>query len=295
MNFLYDFKHDKKKFARRVFLLIAGNLVFALGFNLMIVPLNLYSGGFVGIAQLLNILIESILKTGTLNLRGILYFALNVPLFVLAYKVIGREFCLTSLLSIGLGSFFMSVVPIPSALIVTDRLTACLIGGVITGAGAGMILRSGSSGGGIDIIGISLSKTHPNLSLGNLSILVNAGIFAVCFLLFDIQTVLYSLIFAVITSLTLDKVYVQNINTQVMIFTKRKDITEAILKEIDRGVTSWNGTGEYMQEDTHVLVTVLSKYEVPRLVSLVREMDQNAFIVTHEGAGIYGHFKRKLS
>ena len=294
MNFLYDYKHNKKRFFRRVTLLVAGNLIFALGFNLIIVPLNLYSGGFVGISQLLNILANSVLHNGA-NYRGILYFLLNIPLFVLAYKIIGREFCLTSLIAIGLCSFFMSVVPIPTAPVIEDMLTACLVGGVITGSGAGMVLRSGSSGGGQDIIGVCLAKTHPNVSVGGISITMNVAIFAVCFLLFDIQIVIYSLIYSIVNSLFLDRMYVQNINTQVMIFTKREDVADAILKEINRGVTEWNGTGAYTHEDSHILVTVLSKYEVPGLVSLVREMDPHAFVVTNEGAGIYGNFQRRLS
>ena len=89
--------------------------------------------------------------------------------------------------------------------------------------------------------------------------------------------------------------YIQNINTQVMIFTKNENVADAILREVRRGVTKWEGTGAYTHEDSHILVTVLSKYEVPHLVALVREMDPNAFIVTNEGAGIYGNFQRRLS
>ena len=294
MNFLYDFQHDRKKFRRRVALLVSGNIIFALGFNLIIIPLNLYSGGFVGVSQLLNILMNSVFHISG-NFRGALYFLLNVPLFYFGYKIIGREFCLTSLIAIGLCSLFMSIVPIPQTPVITDTLTACLVGGVITGTGAGMVLRSGSSGGGQDIIGVCLSKTHPNVSVGGINIAMNVCIFAVCFLIFDIQTVIYSLIYSIVNSLFLDRMYIQNINTQVMIFTKNKDVADAILKEVRRGVTEWNGSGAYTHEESQILVTVLSKYEVPGLVSLVRELDPNAFIVTNEGAGIYGNFQRRLS
>jgi len=189
----------------------------------------------------------------------------------------------------------MNIVPIPAEPIISDTLTACLVGGVLAGTASGMVLKSGTSDGGQNIIGVCMAKTNPNLRVGVIAAIMNIFILGACFLLYDIEIVVYSLIYAIITSLFVDRVYTQSINTEVMIFTKNKDVADKILTDTRRGVTNWVGTGAYTHEESYILVTVISKYELPHLVALVREIDPHAFIVTNDGAGVYGNFERRLT
>ena len=293
-----DTPEKKKHMLYRVALVIGGNLLFAVGINRIITPMNLYSSGFTGISMLLRMLIVDVLnipEPAGISYLGIIYWIVNMPLFYLAYKSLGKEFCITTAVSIGIASACMSLVPVAKTPVFDDYLTAVLVGGIISGTGAGLVLKGGTSGGGQDIIGVAMSKTHPNFSVGKISIAINTLVYGVCFFLFDIQTVVYSMIFAVINGLALDYQHTQNINVQVMIFTKKEGITNKVINEVKRGLTYWNGAGGYTDEDTYILMTMVTKYELPRLIEIVKSIDPDAFVMVNEGTKIYGRFEKRFT
>lgn len=293
-----DTPEKKKHMLYRVALVIGGNLLFAVGINRIITPMNLYSSGFTGISMLLRMLIVDVLnipEPAGISYLGIIYWIVNMPLFYLAYKSLGKEFCITTAVSIGIASACMSLVPVAKTPVFDDYLTAVLVGGIISGTGAGLVLKGGTSGGGQDIIGVAMSKTHPNFSVGKISIAINTLVYGVCFFLFDIQTVVYSMIFAVINGLALDYQHTQNINMQVMIFTKKEGITNKVINEVRRGLTYWNGAGGYTDEDTYILMTMVTKYELPRLIEIVKSIDPDAFVMVNEGTKIYGRFEKRFT
>ena len=293
-----DTPEKKKHMLYRVALVIGGNLLFAIGINRIITPMNLYSSGFTGISMLLRMLIVDVLnipEPAGISYLGIIYWIVNMPLFYLAYKSLGKEFCITTAVSIGIASACMSLVPVAKTPLFDDYLTAVLVGGIISGTGAGLVLKGGTSGGGQDIIGVAMSKTHPNFSVGKISIAINTLVYGVCFFLFDIQTVVYSMIFAVINGLALDYQHTQNINVQVMIFTKKEGITNKVINEVKRGLTYWNGAGGYTDEDTYILMTMVTKYELPRLIEIVKSIDPDAFVMVNEGTKIYGRFEKRFT
>ncbi|MBQ6389217.1 MAG: YitT family protein [Mogibacterium sp.] len=288
----------RKRYFERIALIIGGNILFAVGVNMIISPMNLYSSGFTGMSMLIRMFLVDFLhfpQIPGVDYLGIVYYILNVPLFVLGYKVLGRDFCITSMISIGIASLAMALVPVVSKPIFDDYLTACLVGGLVSGTGAGIVLKGGTSGGGQDIIGMALSKTHPNFSVGKISIAINCVIYGICFFLFDIQTVVYSMIYAVVNALALDYQHTQNINVQVMIFTKKEGISEKILTEIRRGLTYWKGAGGYTNEDTYIITTMVTKYELPELITKVREVDPDAFVMVNEGTKIFGNFEKRFT
>lgn len=230
-----------------------------------------------------------------LDVVGILYFLLNLPLLIVSYKVVDKEFCITSVVSITLCSVALGIMPIPEEPIFNDYLTACLIGGVVAGTGAGMVLRAGSSQGGQDIIGVIVSVLNPNHSVGKISIMINIGVYIICLFLFNIEIVAYSLIYTTVLAIALDRVHIQNINMEAMIFTKKPGVEEAIMKELKRGVTNWTGTGAYTKETSNVIITIISKYEVNKLLDIVKSVDSDAFVIVTEGAHIYGNFEKRLT
>ena len=294
----FDTPKKRKHLLYRIALVIGGNFLFAVGVNRIISPMNLYSSGFTGISMLLRLFVVKVLhfpQIPGVDYLGIIYFIINIPLFILAYKVLGREFCITSMVSIGIASLAMALVPVADKPLFDDYLTACLVGGIVSGTGAGIVLKGGTSGGGQDIIGVAMSKTHPNFSVGKISIAINTVVYGVCFFLFDIQTVVYSMIFAVINGLALDYQHTQNINVQVMIFTKKEGITNKVINEVKRGLTYWNGAGGYTDEDTYILMTMVTKYELPRLIEIVKSIDPDAFVMVNEGTKIYGRFEKRFT
>ena len=298
LNLYHSLSPRKQYLVHYLGWMLAGNAIFAFGVNVIIIPMNLYNGGFTGIAQLLKLLFVNVLHVPEIpgvDIVGILYFLLNLPLLIISYKVVNKEFCITSVISISLCSVALGVIPVPKTPIFNDYLTACLIGGVVAGTGAGMVLRAGSSQGGQDIIGVIVSVLNPNYSVGKIGIMINIGIYIICLFLFNIEIVAYSLIYTTILAMSLDRVHIQNINMQAMIFTKKSGVEDVIMKELKRGVTNWAGAGAYTKEDSNVIVTVISKYEVSKLLMAVKKADPDAFVIVNEGAQIYGNFEKRLT
>ncbi|MBR2539346.1 MAG: YitT family protein [Mogibacterium sp.] len=287
-----------KKTLYRVGMIILGNLTYSMGVNLMINPIHLYSGGFTGIAQLIRTFMLEILhipQIGPIDYMGIIYFLLNVPFFIMAYKVMGRKFCITTLISIAMASAFLAIIPVPATPIVDDRILASIVGGLGSGFGAGLVLRAGSSQGGQDLIGVCLAKTHPDFKVGAIGIVISVCIYTICLFMYDVQTVLYSIIFAVMTGIFIDKVHVQNIKIECMIFTKKDGMAQAILDEMNRGATTWEGMGAYTREDSHVIVTVISKYEEPHLREVIASIDPDAFMIITDNARVAGNFQKRFT
>ena len=287
-----------KKKIDRILMTVIGNVLYACGVNLMINPIHLYSGGFTGIAQLIRLFLTGFLHVPEipgLDYMGIIYFIINIPLFFMAYRIMGRKFCITTLISIAMASAFLALIPVPAVPIVDDRILASFVGGLGSGVGAGLVLRAGSSQGGQDVIGVCLAKTHPNFKVGTIGIIISVCIYTICLFIYDIPTVMYSIIFAVVTGLAIDRVHVQNIKQECMIFTKKPDLQEAILRDLNRGVTIWEGQGAYTGEDTHVLVTVISKYEEPHLKEIIAKHDENAFMIISDNIRVIGLFNKRFT
>ncbi len=139
----------------RIAMAVTGALIYALGVNLFVVPLGLFTGGLMGLCQLLRSLVLMVLgvKTMTFDFAGVILLAFNVPLLILAYRSMGRVFFRNTLICSMAYTVFTSIVPIPPAPLVEDMLTGCLLGGVISGVGSGLALTSGCCGGGLDLLG----------------------------------------------------------------------------------------------------------------------------------------------
>ena len=287
-----------RKTADKFLMTVVGNIIYACGVNLMINPLHLYSGGFTGIAQLIRMFLLEVLHLPEIpgvDYMGVIYFALNIPLFYYAYRVMGKKFCISSLISIAMASLFLGLIPVPKVPIVDDRILASVVGGIGSGVGAGLVLRAGSSQGGQDIIGVCLAKTHPNFKVGTIGIIISVCIYSICLFIYDIPTVLYSIIFAVVTGLCIDRVHVQNIKQECMIITKKPGLSKAIMTELGRGVTALDGEGMYTGEGTYVLITVISRYEEPHLRELIAKHDEHAFMIISDNIRVVGNFQKRFT
>ena len=248
--------------------ILFGGFLYAAGMNLFVVPFQLFSGGAVGLAQLITLFLQPLFPESGLNLYGVIYMLINLPLLFLAYHSMGRGFLIRTILGAGSISLFTSL--IPAVPLMEDCLASVLIGGIVTGIGVGLILIAGGCGGGFDIIGVWASRRFKNASVGKISLAANAVIYLILLMLFDIQVVLYSLIYMVFFTILLDKTHYQNINVRLMIFTKKPDIDHEILTRTGRGVTEWKGVGAYTQEETRVLVTCINKYELSEFMDIIR-------------------------
>ena len=156
------------------------------------------------------------------------------------------------------------------------------------------MLRGRTSGGGQDIIGLCFAKKYPNVSVGKINIIMNVFVYGICLFLFNIEIVIYSLIYATVLAMAIDRVHIQNINTSAMIFTKKTGISKAIMEQTGRGVTNWDGEGAYTNKTSYILFVMISKYEVAQIKRIVHSIDPHAFMIFTEGCSVDGNFEKRL-
>ena len=279
----------------RLLAAMLGEGVVALALNLFIVPLGLYSGGLMGLCQLIRTLLHNTLGLEA-DIAGVLYFISNIPILLLGWKTLGPRMTFKTIACTVSFSLFYSIIPSPSVPIVDDYLTSCLLGGIIVGIASGIVLTCGGSGGGLDIVGLCLSKRGSRFTVGKFSLTVNFFLYAACLVLFVPEVAIYSVIYNFFSAMVLDRMHQQNVNVQAMIFTKTANgnLASFIMEKLGRGVTYWKGTGAYTGSDLHVLTVCLSKFEIEELIRAVHTIDPNAFVTVQEHVRVYGNFLRKI-
>lgn len=280
------------KTIKTIILIIIGNLICTIGINVFITPLNLYSGGVFGFCQVLRTYIEPFIPY-KIDIAGIINMLANIPLLILAYKKIGKTFFIKTLISVVIFNIFSTFIVIEKP-ILDDILVNCIVGGILTGIGTGLILRAGSSGGGTDIIGMYLLKRKSKLGIGQIGLIINLFLFSYCAIAFSLETAIYSIFFSVIIAITTDKLHSQNININALIFTDNYEIAKEINKRLIRGSTSWEGKGDYTNNKKYVISTVITKYEENELRNIIKELDSNAFVIINTNINILGYVEKRL-
>ena len=274
---------------------IVGSVLFAYAINVFIVPNNLYTGGVLGIAQLIRSIIIDVFKFNiTYDFSGILYYIINVPLFFIAYKYISKQFFIRTVFAVTLQSFLLSVIPTEPLL--DDMIVNIMVGGILGGAGIGIVLSSGASTGGSDIIGLFIAKIHNDFSVGKLGMILNGVIYVIAGIMYGVEIMIYSIIYSVCESLMIDKMHEQNICSTAFIFCKKnpKKINNFIKEDLGRDFTYWDAKGGYDDSRTYIIYTALTKYELLRLERYMKTYDDHAFMVKSEGVGIKGEFEKKF-
>ncbi len=286
----------KMRSAQQYLTISLGTLIFTIGNIFFITPAGLYSGGFLGVSQV----IRTLLKTYTdilpenVDIAGIINFCFNVPLLLLAYKYISKKFLIRTIYSIILQTIFFTIIPEQSGLILTDTLSNSIVGGLVSGTGVGLILLSSGSSGGTDIIAFYLAMRMKNFSVGKFALIFNIVLYAVAAKIWGVPTAIYSVIQTAVFSTTADRLHIQNITLTVIVFTKSKEIPGAVASELTRGVTVWEGKGAYTGNDKTIFITVISKRERNMVKGIILKRDPDAFIIFSEGSAVTGNFEKRL-
>lgn len=276
--------------------IIGGSLLYSVGFNVFIMPAHLYNGGFLGLSQLLIWFIDTItgLTLSQSNAIGTIYFLLNVPLLYISLKKFGGDFIIKTIFCVVCYSVLLSLVPIPDHSYLPENITAAVTGGILCGIGAGITLLSKGSGGGEEILGLLLMQKYPSMSVGKVFTIINVFVFSACILIYDISAGVYSILFAAVTALVIDRVHLQNVTMTMMIITKKDGVEDLVFNTVHRGVTTIQGTGAYSGEPTHILLTVVAKNEALVLRKVLAEYDPDVFIIEDESINVIGNFKKRL-
>lgn len=272
---------------------IAGSFIFCFAVNTFVASNHLYNGGVLGLSQLIRSFLSNIFNVNR-DISGIIYYILNIPILIVAYKEIGKTFFARTLFAISIQSIMLFF--IPDFIVLDDILTCVLVGGILSGIGIGILLSCGASTGGTDIIGLVITKKKANFSVGKLALLVNVCIYLVAGIMYGFTIMIYSIIYSVLNSLMLDKMHKQNICSTAFIFCKKnpKKINNYIKNNLNRDFTYWDAKGGYENSKTYIIYTALTKYELIKLENYIKDFDDHVFIIKSEGVSIKGKFEKKF-
>jgi uncharacterized membrane-anchored protein YitT (DUF2179 family) len=272
-----------------LWLISAGSLIFVIGMNSILIPSKLLSVGVTGIALIFHYLFPG------LNV-GLAYFLLNLPLMLLGFFSISRRFLLYTLYGMGFFSLAAAFIKPPAAAI-EDPILAALFAGIICGVGAGVILRSVGSTGGLDILAVHVNQKF-GFRPGSVGFIFNSMVLIVGAYFFGLEIALYTLIYVFTSSRVLDAVltgFNQRMSTMV-ISEKTDELAREIFKKVNRGVTFLKGTGAYTGKERDVIFTVTTLTELPKLKDVIFGIDPEAFVVVNNTLEVLGkrHGTRKV-
>lgn len=265
-------------------LIVLGNFILALGVMLFISPMDFVSGGATGLGLLFEKMFGLQLSVGV----GIL----NVIMFIIGLFVLGKRFAATTLLSTFLYPGFLAVMETMPALATlnTDPIVAAVFGGASIGIGVGLVIRMGSSTGGMDIPPIILQK-YTGIAVAISMNAMDLVIMATQMPYSTPQKVMYSLLMLVVTTVVMDKVAMLGVTqTQVMVVSsKYMEINKAIHDKIDRGTTLLNATSGHLQQDQKVVMSIINNRQLHELTQVVKEVDPHAFLIVNRINEVHGN------
>ena len=276
--------HD---YATRLSVAVVYAFLAAIAVNFFYQPGHIYSSGATGFAQILTTLSDRVV--GFTVPVSITLFLINVPLFFLAWFKIGHKFTIFTLITVFLTSFFIHI--IPQTTLTKDPIICAIFGGAIMGVGIGFALKNGLSSGGLDILSIVIRK-RTGSSVGSISIIFNVMIMLMAGILFSWQYMFYSALAIFMSGKLTDALYTKQRKMQVMIVTKCPErVINSIQDHMRRGITIINeAEGAYKHDKQTVLFTVVTRFELPLLESIMRENDPDAFVSISENVRIMGRF-----
>ena len=267
--------------------IVFGILLYAIGYTAFILPERVVMGGVAGLSALI--------YYATNIPAGISIFVLNITLLVIAFSALTKQFVVRTIVGVLLLSLFIgSLQPLFQAFpIITageDKFMHVLIGGMLSGAGLGVVFSHNGSTGGTDILTVLLTK-HFNLSFGRAMQFIDCTIIGSSYLLFhSMETIVYGIVFTLVASYVCDFVVNGSRQTvQVLIISKHyKEIADTINRRVNRGVTVIEGKGWYSKENVEMLVVLSRKYESQDIFAVIKQIDPQAVVSQTFCHGVFG-------
>lgn len=261
---------------------IVGSAVMAFGVSSFLLPNQLSSGGFSGVATITYYL---------LNIpMGLMIMILNVPLFILAGYKIGREFFIKSLIGTVSLSVFIDIFDRYPA-VTTDRFLACIYGGAIIGIGTAIILRVGASTGGTELIANIIKVYNPYISMSSYLAVIDIIIIALNVIFFKhIEIGLYSAIAIYLYGQMIDIIFEGVYYTKLMfiISDRNEEIAKEITTDVKRGVTGLYGRGMFKEKDKLVLICAASRGDISKIKDIAKKIDGKCFIIIANAREVLG-------
>ncbi|WP_283678814.1 YitT family protein [Lentilactobacillus sp. Marseille-Q4993] len=262
-------------------------ILVSIAVNFFWTPGHIYSSGITGFAQLLTTISERFLPMTISTGAGL--FLLNLPLFVLAWYAISKEFTVFTVITVVLSSVMLQVLnPLQ---LTHDPIICAIFGGAVNGFGTGLALKNGISTGGLDILGIVI-RERTGRSIGTINIAFNTLIIIAAAFAYGWPYAFYSALSLLVNAKVMDMTFTKQQRMQVMIITTRPNtVIDSVQNHLRRGITIvHNAEGAYQHDAKTILFTVISRYEMNELEEALLESDPNAFASISDTVKILGRF-----
>ncbi|WP_284646629.1 YitT family protein [Paenibacillus silviterrae] len=272
---------------RSIVMIVIGAVIAAYGLEAVLIPNDVVDGGVTGIGMMGAYLFGVPL--------GVLLFVLNIPFVYLGYKQVGRTFAIRSTIGIAALSVSTSLLHhVETILGREDPLLIVLAGGILLGVGIGVVLRNGGALDGSEVLAILVSRNIP-FSVGDVILFINAFIFVGASFIYGLEGALYSAITYYIAKNVIDIIQVGlEKSKSVRVVSPKSDlIGEAIQARLGRSVTYMQGRGGFSNESTEILNCVINRMEETKLLSIIRDIDEGAFVVISDVSEVRGGNFRK--
>lgn len=261
------------------------SILYAIGFQLFIVPNFLAPGGFSGVSVLLNHVIPAI-PTGTFLLL------MNIPVLLIGFWKFGAKFTVTTCYCVVLTSVLMTLLEYFAKPIVSDDIfLGCVCGGAIVGFSLGKIFRHGATTGGMDIVVKLIRLKVPHLKTNQVFLIADSFVVAAMILLMgDVIRGLYSAICIVISTTIMDRaLYGKDEATFVHIISdKPQEVADQLLYELEMGVTFIDGMGAYTKKDKKIIMCVAKKRDFYKVEAVVKKTDPKSFMIVSSAQEVFG-------
>lgn len=273
-------KNRNTRFVKEIFLIIAGVASACFGLKSFLMPSHFIDGGVTGISLLLSTL------TGW-NLSYLIAL-INVPFVILGYRQIGKGFALKT--AIAIVALSLALIFLPFQPITHDKLLIAFFGGLFLGGGIGLAMRGGCVIDGTEVLALYISK-NSILTVGNIILILNIIIFAFAAYFLNIETALYAILTYLSASSTIDFIVngIEQYTGVTIISEHQEEIKNFIIAEMKRGVTIYKGEGGYGEKkDIDIIFTVVTKLEMSKLQTAIRQIDADAFVIQQQIADLKG-------
>ena len=275
-------KNKILNFLKEIVISLLGCIIAAFGTSCFLLPNQLSSGGFSGVATILYYFLDWQMGTAII--------LMNIPLFIIAFFKLGKDFFFKSIISTIAFSKFIDYFE-NYKILENDKFLASIYGGILVGLGLAIVFKNKSSTGGSDLIGQIVNAFNKNLKLSSIMIGLDIIIVLLNTIFFkQIVVGLYSILTIYIIEKMLDIVFegVNFCKAIYIISDNAKDISDLIMKEIGRGVTGLYGKGMFKNNDKVVLLCVTKRREISKITQISRSIDPNSFIIVVDAREVLG-------
>ena len=266
------------------FWIVAASAIFSFGFNWCYVPNQISLGGITGLGQIINAALPAVPIGGAV-------IALNIPLFLLGWKYLGGRLLLSSLFAMAVSSIFIDLIAAVHTFQPMEPLLGCIFGGVLMGGSLGIVFLQGATTGGTDLIARLMKLKLAWLPMGKLLLIIDLlVIVAVAVSFRNFSSALYGLVALYISTIVMDGVLygLDNARVAYIISDKYQAITDAIIHDMDRGVTILHGEGAWSGAEKRVLLVAFKQRQIVALKRTVKEIDPTAFLIVCEAHEVLG-------